>query len=85
MQAEWPPEYVVLPDNSGLIRDDIAPCRKCGLEMVVVETETGLKYQCPTCVRRKPHHRVLGRLNRDSGRILPIRKEYHHESRAYPR
>lgn len=73
----WTSEFVVLPDGSALVIADIRPCRKCDRAMVVVKTDTGLKYQCPetTCVTRAANHRVLGHLDPDTGAIYRIRPD----------
>lgn len=72
MTIDWPPEFCRLPDDSAIVKADARPCTRCAQEMVMVKTELGLRVQCPSYVRRKPDHRVIGTIDAETWTVRPI-------------
>ncbi len=71
---DWPHEFYVLPDGTGIFKADARPCGVCGKDdFLLVQTAMGQRVQCP-CVKVKRGERVLGTLNRERWILRRIEK-----------
>ncbi len=65
MTDEWPPEFFVLPDGTGIFKPDARPCGVCGNnDFLLVQTPVGQRVQCK-CVKVKRGEKIMGSLDRE--------------------
>ncbi len=61
---DWPPEFYVLPDGTGIVKADARPCGICGNnDFLLVQTSNGQRVQCK-CAKVKRGEKILGSLDR---------------------